>query len=267
VIPKVSVIIPTYNRSELLLRAIESARAQTVGEIEILVCDDGSTDDSRKRVENLGDTRIQWIQGKHSGRPAPARNRGISLSRGEWLAFLDSDDIWFPKKIENQLNILEKTGLQASATNALRLGPSGNCEGSYQRFSDPTINLRKILRSNWVICSSALINRSLVSRVNGFPEDQAFKGIEDYALWIRVASLTDFAYDAEPCLYYLDDASNSIRGSLPPQEAFRVEIEQRKRVIRDFLRWSSGDPSGKILDRILGNTFLLREKFKSLVLG
>lgn len=264
-LPQVSVIIPTYNRAALLEKAVESVLAQTIEDIEILVCDDGSTDNSRERIHSFRNPKVRWIPGEHSGNPAPARNKGMSFAQGEWLAFLDSDDIWFPDKLARQLCFLEKTGLLASATNALRQGPDGNIGGQYQHFHDSKINLRQILRSNWVICSSAMINRSLLPWVAGFPEAPAFKGIEDYALWLRVASLTDFAYDKTPCLCYMDDALNSFRGILPPREAARVERERRKRVIQDFLLWSTRNPRGKAIDRVFGKSFLLREKCKSLL--
>lgn len=264
-LPLVSVIIPTYNRATLLGKAVESALSQTVEDIEILVCDDGSTDNSKERIDRFRNPRVRWIPGEHSGSPAPARNRGVALARGEWLAFLDSDDAWFPDKLETQLCLLKNTGLLASATNALRLGPDGKIGGCYQHFHDSKINLRQILRSNWVICSSAMINRSLLPWVGEFPEDPAFKGIEDYALWLRVASLTDFSYDKTPCLYYMDDALNSFRGILPPREANRVERERRERVIQDFLLWSTRNPRGKAIHRVFGQSFLLREKCKSLL--
>ncbi len=264
-IPQVSVIIPTYNRAELLFKAVESALAQTVEDIEVLVCDDGSTDDSRNRIASLCNPKLRWIPGQHSGRPAPARNRGILSARGEWLAFLDSDDIWFPDKLERQINLVKETGLLACSTNALRLRKDGSVTGLYQDFRIPAISLEKILRSNWVICSSAMINRSLIDKVFGFPEKPDFKNSNDYALWLRVASLTDFAYDNEPRLYYRDDAYNSLRGVLPSKEAYRAELADRKSVINDFISWSAESPSGKTIDRLWGKAFLLRDAFKSIL--
>src|SRR5262249_7122187 len=101
--PSVSVIIPTWNRAATVMAAVESALAQTHAPLEVLVCDDGSSDDSAQRVGALPDPRVRWLPGPRGGRPAIPRNRGIAAARGEWLAFLDSDDEWLPDKLERQL--------------------------------------------------------------------------------------------------------------------------------------------------------------------
>src|SRR6185295_5594024 len=105
--PRVSVVIPTYNRKSVLLESIASVQNQTVRELEILVCDDGSTDGSSDAVGLLmqRDARIRWIPGEHSGYPGISRNRGIRAAAGEWIAFQDSDDLWLPQKLERQLRI------------------------------------------------------------------------------------------------------------------------------------------------------------------
>ena len=92
--PSVSVIIPTWNRAHTLPRAIESVLSQSLPILEVLICDDGSTDGTAEAVMAMArqDPRIRWLPGERGGRPAIPRNRGIRESRGEWLAFLDSDD-------------------------------------------------------------------------------------------------------------------------------------------------------------------------------
>lgn len=93
--PSVSVIIPTWNRELRLKKTIESVLVQTLFPLEILVCDDGLTDNTFEIVKSLNHSKVKWILGEHSGLPAVARNRGIRESKGEWLAFLDSDDWWW----------------------------------------------------------------------------------------------------------------------------------------------------------------------------
>ena len=109
----ISVVIPTWNRADTIEKAVRSALDQIVLPFEILVCDDGSTDGTEQIVKSIGDERVKWIPSPHSGRPALPRNRGIRESKGEWLAFLDSDDAWLPDKLEKQLNLAKKMGCRA----------------------------------------------------------------------------------------------------------------------------------------------------------
>jgi len=88
----VSVVIANYNRSDMLVKAIQSALEQTYSVLEILVCDDGSTDDSREKVKALNNEKVQWIDSGKNGRPAIPRNIGLSKSKGDWIAILDNDD-------------------------------------------------------------------------------------------------------------------------------------------------------------------------------
>src|SRR5512135_2903291 len=127
--PSVSVIIPTWNRRETLERAVRSALDQTVVPQEVLVCDDGSTDDSRRIVEAIGDPRVRWVEGPRGGRPAIPRNRGIRESSGEWLAFLDSDDEWMRDKLARQLAAAAGSGCRAVCTNAERFIPGRGVAG------------------------------------------------------------------------------------------------------------------------------------------
>lgn len=104
--PKISVVIPTYNRAGCVGDAIDSVLSQTYADYEIIVVDDGSTDETRKTLERYGD-RIRYIHQENAGVSA-ARNRGIMEARGEWVAFLDSDDEWLPEKLSMQMECLSR---------------------------------------------------------------------------------------------------------------------------------------------------------------
>ncbi|MCM8782638.1 MAG: glycosyltransferase family 2 protein, partial [Candidatus Omnitrophica bacterium] len=99
---KVNIIIPTYNRSLFLCKAIESILAQTFNDFEIIVVDDGSTDNTRSVLEKYG-YPIRYLYQQKQGR-SEARNTGIKIAKGEYIAFLDDDDIWMPDKLEKQIN-------------------------------------------------------------------------------------------------------------------------------------------------------------------
>ena len=107
--PLVSVVIPTYNRSTWVIGAIESIRRQTFDNLEIIVVDDGATDDTAGRVtaQSAEDPRVSYLYQANRGVSA-ARNAGLARARGEFIAFLDSDDLWLPQKLARQLDLLEK---------------------------------------------------------------------------------------------------------------------------------------------------------------
>lgn len=231
--PTVSVIIPTWNRAHTLEAAVRSALTQSHAPLEVLVCDDGSQDESRACVEAIGDARVQFLPGVHCGKPAIVRNRGIASARGEWLAFLDSDDTWHVQKLALQLRHASVEGCLAACSDARRVLPDGQTRGVLLGLSASRLSLRLLLRSNYVICSSALVHRSLLKRTGGFPEDAALVAAEDYALWLRVATLTDFALVAAPLVDYRDDPAASIRGRDPEAEQRRTRA-----VFSSYLRWS-----------------------------
>lgn len=227
---KISVIIPTYNRKNTILRAIESALNQSVPPYEILVCDDGSTDGTEAFVKKIKDKRIKWIPEKHTGLPAVPRNRGIKESKGEWLAFLDSDDWWLPKKMEKQMIIAQHNGLLAVGSNAFLIRQQKNY-GKLLDFKNTVITFRDLLNINYIICSSAIFHRSLLKKCIGFPEDNSLKAIEDFALWLRIATQTSIGYIREPLVYYNDDIL-SIRTKGP-----QTLMKQKEKVYKNFLRW------------------------------
>jgi glycosyltransferase involved in cell wall biosynthesis len=227
----ISVIIPTWNRAATIEKAVSSALSQTFPPLEVLVCDDGSTDNSREIVHAIGDPRVRWIDGPHSGLPAVPRNRGISLARGEWLAFLDSDDEWLPEKLEKQMTTVAKAMSLAGCSNAYRLLAEGIVEGTLLDRKEKVFTFSDIVRVNSIVCSSVLVHKSVVAEVGGFPEESAIRAVEDYALWLRIATRSGFAFNSDPLLRYRDDASNSIRA------VGMGYWFQRRAVLLDFLKW------------------------------
>lgn len=223
--PRISVIIPTWNRGATIRRAIESALAQTLPPCEVLVCDDGSTDDTEEIVHSTNDPRVRWLPGSRGGRPAIPRNRGIDAAKGEWLAFLDSDDEWLPDKLERQFAQIVARGVRAGCSDAWRLVP--NSPVGEQRLlggKDTLFTFYELARDNRVVCSSAILHRSLFADTGGFPEGPELTVGEDYALWLKVLTLTDFAYVGMPLVVYRDDPANSIRAEGKGQRSQRVAV-------------------------------------------
>ena len=227
----ISVIIPTWNRETTLGSAIKSALAQTHSPTEILVCDDGSTDRSRELVDQLRTPKVRWVSGPRGGRPAIPRNRGIGEAKGEWLAFLDSDDIWLPDKLARQVGEARRLQLDAVCTNAWHVGPAieGRRAGGLMR--DRVIGQREALPANPIHTSTVLVRRSVMLRTGGFPENAELVVGEDYAAWLRVLVFSNFAYLGEPLIEYFDDPVTSVR-------AYSTDgWTQQARVLQNFLEW------------------------------
>lgn len=228
----VSVIIPTWNGARTLRAAIFSALSQKPAPLEVLVCDDGSTDESRSLVAELGDRRVRWISGPHRGRPAVARNRGMRVSRGEWIAFLDSADQWLPGKLRAELTLAQRLGCLAACSNAARIVPGVGPRGNLLGPRAARLTFRQLIAENAVVCSSAMFHCSLLRKIGGFPEEAALVAVADYALWLRVASFTDFAFVDEPLVAYTDDTGQGVHTREPDAEG------QRDCVLRSYLGWA-----------------------------
>jgi teichuronic acid biosynthesis glycosyltransferase TuaG len=228
----ISVIIPTWNRAETLVTAVNSALNQTYPVAEVLVCDDGSTDDSKKLITSLTDPRVRWIDCGRNGRPAIPRNIGARQSKSEWLAFLDSDDEWLPQKIERQMQGLNKhMECMAVCCNATKIYKNSTKEETFHTIDRRKFKFKDLATANYVICSSALIHRSMFENTGGFPEQEEFKGIEDYMLWLKISAFTEWAYLRESLLNYLDHPTESVRGG-------DLNVwQQRKIIFTDLLKW------------------------------
>ena len=183
--PSVSVVIPTRNRSALLRRALESVGAQTRPPKEIIVVDDGSTDDTAQWI-NVDFPLVHYLRQPHRG-VAAARNNGIGAATGEWIAFLDSDDEWRPAKLERQLDATRaqpRYGLCHTDEIWIRRGRRVNA-GKRHAKSGGSI-FRRCLPLCVISPSSVLVRRSLLEEVGGF--DETLPVCEDYDLWLRICS-------------------------------------------------------------------------------
>jgi glycosyltransferase involved in cell wall biosynthesis len=182
---KISVIIPTFNRSKTIFRAIDSILKQTYKPYEIIVVDDGSTDGTKDLVINKYPS-IKYFYQSNNG-VSKARNKGVHESKGEWIAFLDSDDEWLPEKLQEQKKNLEQNPTTfISHTNEIwiRNGVRVNQMKKHQKFGGYIFD--KCLEFCRMSPSSIMIHRKVFEDVGNFDEDLLV--CEDYDLWIRVTS-------------------------------------------------------------------------------
>lgn len=191
--PSVSVIIPTYNRSDAVSRALSSVASQSYPPDEILVVDDGSSDKTPELIPELFPEAI-YLRQENRGVSA-ARNRGIREARGDYLAFLDSDDEWLPRKLERQIEALEtnRDGKHLFChTNEIwiRHGRRVNPMKKHQKYGGRIFE--KCLPLCIISASSAVLHRSLFERVGLF--DESLPVCEDYDLWLRICALYPVLY-------------------------------------------------------------------------
>lgn len=179
---KISVVIPFFNRIPALIEAIKSVLSQSYTNIEVLLIDDGSTDDIAP-LKELEDKRLRYIYQEHKGTSA-ARNLGISLSTGEYIAFLDSDDIFLPGKLEKQLNYMKTHKLPFSHTSYLRMNMQGKPKQLINsgRFSGKVFP--RILSSCGIAASTVMVKREVLNNLR-FKESIILG--EDVCLWIDIA--------------------------------------------------------------------------------
>lgn len=209
---QISVIIPNYNRAELLVKAIQSALQQTSAVLEVIVCDDGSTDNSKDLVTQLNHPKVKWIDCGKNGRPAIPRNIGIKESKGNWLAFLDNDDEWLPNKLEEQVNCIKAHQLKAVCTNAFDIKLNDpNSSKLLLSYPNSEITFSDLIKENNVICSSMLVAKEVLTDFSFFPEEPEYKAIEDYVLWLRLSTQFKIGYINRALVKYLNENQTSIR--------------------------------------------------------
>jgi glycosyltransferase involved in cell wall biosynthesis len=197
--PEVSVIMPTFNRLEWLRAAIDSVLAQTHREWELIVIDDGSGEPTREYLSALaatGDGRVKVMLRPHCGNPPLVRNVALRAACGEYIAFLDSDDLWMPRKLELQLASLRaRPDRDWSYTGAVQVDACARPLGRslpYPAVRDGWI-AHSLLRGEAAVTqSSALVRRATLESVGGYPEDLRVCG--DYELFVRLALRSEVDY-------------------------------------------------------------------------
>lgn len=189
--PRVSVVIPTYNRKEWLSETIRSVLAQTYKDYEILVVDHGSTDGTAEAVDKEFGGSVRYSALANCPLPACPRNAGIRAARGDYVAFLDSDDLWLPEKLERQVGGLDADPrLGWSYGNARWFGPGvvpGTIQTGAWQFRSGMV-FRSLLMGNFIPSCTVVVRRKCLEEVGGFDMTPALRSAEDYELWLRLAA-------------------------------------------------------------------------------
>ena len=234
-LPRVSVIMPAYHQAAHIEAALDSVAAQTYrGPIEILVIDDDSPDDSAQRARrHASSPRV--VHQANTG-VSGARNHGIRLAQGDYLAFLDSDDQWLPQKLERQIEAMQRLGRPClSFTRYQRVDAHG--EALTRSCEHPSLGLRpsprQLIAQNFIGTSTVVMHRACVERCGGFPaKSELLRAGQDYALWLRVASLFALVYVPEVLTRYTVHEGNRV--GIDPLKHHDGGIH----ALRDFAAWA-----------------------------
>ena len=190
--PLFSIIIPTYNRAEKLRRALESVEKQTFVDFEVIVCDDGSADDTKSVVDSFAARiKITYLWETNWGGPARPRNNGLKIAQGGWICFLDADDWWYPNKLAvihdhiGEADVLYHnsdiyTEARGSHPTIMRVRQLGK-----PAFAD------MMIKGNPLINSSVCVRSNIVGLAGFFSEDKQLISVEDFDLWLRIARVTE----------------------------------------------------------------------------
>ena len=192
---KVSVIIPAYNAERYIREAIDSVLNQTFKDFEIIVIDDGSTDNTSKILESYGN-KIRWKSQENKGQ-ASAQNEGIKIAKGDYLAYLDADDIYFPKILETQVKYLDKHS------------DAGLVYSDYYQIDDKKIlkiaksqpfDYLLLLQNNYICKSTVMHRRECLVCANLF--DESINGRDDWDMWVRISEKFKAGYINKPLVKY-----------------------------------------------------------------
>lgn len=218
--PPVSIVIPAYNRASSIRAAIESVLRQTWNDFELLVVDDGSTDDTLDQARRVSDPRLRVVESPANGGAAAARNLGVDAAKGDWIAFQDSDDEWLPTKLEKQMARLQAPGADyvGAYCGLLTLGGLDDAAGTRLRLRyvpGPEITpadgdiLEPLLRANMISTQTLVVRRETILALGRFDADTT--PIEDWDFVLRLAKTGPIAFVDEPLVHQRFSANSITR--------------------------------------------------------
>lgn len=262
-----SVVIPLYNKAPYITRALDSVVTQTFADFEVIVVDDGSTDEGSQIVDAYNDVRVRLVRQSNWG-PGAARNRGIVEARGELIAFLDADDEWLPEYLTEGVALLNKAGSEvASVTCGYIAEPTGNSqtplwkrrglsEGIYRLNSTTSPALTVYMLAYMSPCTT-ITRAAILRKWGGFYDRDKCAYAEDAFLWLKVLLNEAVSLTFKPLARFHIEAS-SLSRNLPaarPVEPFLLEPEEIEKACPPHLR------------RLLSRVFAIRAFKTACVLG
>lgn len=241
--PLVSIIMPTYNHAKFIGKAIESALNQTYQNFELVIIDNYSEDETEKIVASYEDNRIVYLKFRNNGIIAVSRNHGIKHSHGDYIAFLDSDDIWLPEKLGKGIRVLESsknTGMVY--TRFLTIEGSTISERVFPKKGKHENGhiFKSLYVRSFIACSSVIINKSIINQVGVFDTSRELIAVEDTDLWLRIALKYKVkCTDDSPLLLYRIQPQGISHGHVQKlRQSLRIKWRYRK-FVSNYLFWKS----------------------------
>lgn len=195
--PLISIITPIFNGEKYILETIQSVLNQTYTNWEMIIVDNKSTDDSIKTIKTICDERIIIISLEYnSGGPARPRNIGLDNAKGEYIAFLDADDVWDRNKLKNQILFLKENNIEFTSSDCILIDDGNNeiqlglLSRFYSKFTKKK-SLCDVMKNNFILTSSVLIEKNLLKKFN---EDKNYIAVEDFDMWLDVLVNNDNTY-------------------------------------------------------------------------
>jgi len=239
--PTVSVIIPTYNRAHLIGRAIKSVLNQTYQDFELIIIDDGSTDDTEDIIRQFQekDKRIKYVKHDKNKGGSAARNTGIKAAKGEYIAFLDSDDEWLLEKLKRQMKVFKNTSSEIGVVYTGIISINEISEDTNIQYNIPKKRgwiYEDLLAENCVgTTSTVLIKKKCFEKSGLF--DESLPGCQDWEMWIRIAKEYQFNFIKDPLIRYhihnnriTMDLENKIKAKTIVINKFSEEFVLRQKI-------------------------------------
>ncbi len=253
----VSIIVPLYNSQKFIAESIKSVFAQSYKNWELIVIDDNSTDRSSEIVEGYikKDNRIKLIKLDKNVGGAAARNTGIKAAQGDYIAFLDSDDLWYPKKLEKQVEFMKKNNHNLTYTWYEKVDVNGKPLGKAM-MSKSSVTYEEMLKSNHIGCLTAMYSVKKLGKIY-MPE---IEKRHDYALWLEILKRTRYAY----CLEEVLGQYRIVKGSLSSSKINLINYHWR--LFREIESFNGIKSFYYLVWNIISKLFLKRRftgKFKS----
>jgi len=237
--PLVSIVIPTYNHAKFISKALKSVIDQTYKNWEAIIIDNESVDETYKLISNFNDPRIKYFKISNDGVIAKSRNLGIKEAKGDWIAFLDSDDWWTKDKLEVCFSKIDKNTdfiyhAHEYVTKSKSLFKKKIIKG--RQLKKPILNdllIGTIKKGSQISNSSVIVRKNILIKIGGLNENKILVGSDDYDTWLRIAQITDqFLYVNKRLSYYLfHDANTSSKDMSIPQRL----------VVKDFMHLFSNE--------------------------
>ena len=219
--------MPAYNAMDFLPQTVSSVLAQTYSDFELIIVNDGSSDDIEAWTQSLLDPRVRLISKENNG-PASARNTGLNSAAGTYIAFMDADDIWMPTKLAKQVAMLdEDSEIGLVYTWIALIDRAGARQGKLRKNSAQGEVWVDLLTHNVVECGSvALVRRDCFEAVGLFDERPEISGSEDWDMWLRIAARYRFGLIEEPLVHYRCHASSLSHQWKPMAKSFQMVLNK-----------------------------------------